>query len=120
MSTIAAAVVGVAERIFEDLRDTQVLCIGTGEPVELAAAGFAARQPRALERRAAPPEALDRFDIVVSGSGSVVPLIGLERVRHALRARKRRPMLMVDLARDISPEVARLEDVFLYTGEDLA
>jgi glutamyl-tRNA reductase len=48
-------------------------------------------------------------------------VIGKGTVESALKARKRRPMLMVDLAvpRDIEPEVADLDDAFLYTVDDL-
>ena len=65
---------------------------------------------------------LQDFDIVISCTASSLPLIGLGAVERAMRARKRRPMLMLDLAvpRDIEPEVARLDDVFLYTVDDLA
>jgi glutamyl-tRNA reductase len=51
-----------------------------------------------------------------------VPIIGLGAVERALKARKRRPMFMVDLAvpRDIEPEVARLDDIYLYTVDDLS
>ena len=65
---------------------------------------------------------LHEFDVVVSCTASSLPLIGLGAVERALKARKRRPMLMLDLAvpRDIEPEVARLDDVYLYTVDDLA
>jgi glutamyl-tRNA reductase len=65
---------------------------------------------------------LAEFDIVVSCTASPLPLVGLGAVESAIKARRRRPMLMVDLAvpRDIEPEVARIEDVYLYTVDDLA
>jgi hypothetical protein len=55
------------------------------------------------------PSRLHEFDIVVSCTASSLPIIGLGAVERALKARKRRPMFMVDLAvpRDIEPEVAR-------------
>jgi len=67
-------------------------------------------------------DALPGYDIVVSCTGSPLPVIGLGVVERALKARRRRPMVMVDLAvpRDIEPEVAELDDVFLYTVDDLA
>ena len=65
---------------------------------------------------------LAAYDIVVSCTGSPLPIIGLGMVERALKARRHRPMVMVDLAvpRDIEPEVAALGDVFLYTVDDLA
>ena len=58
---------------------------------------------------------------MVSCTASTLPIIGLGMVERATRARRRRPIFMVDLAvpRDIEPEVARLDDVFLYTVDDL-
>jgi hypothetical protein len=68
------------------------------------------------------PARLHEFDIVVSCTASTLPIIGLGAVERALKARKHRPMFMVDLAvpRDIEPEVKALEDVYLYTVDDLA
>ena len=65
---------------------------------------------------------LAEFDVVVSCTASPLPVIGLGAVERALKQRRRRPMLMVDLAvpRDIEPEVAALEDVYVYTVDDLA
>ena len=65
---------------------------------------------------------LHEFDLVVSCTASALPLIGLGAVERALVHRRRRPVLMVDLAvpRDIEPEVARLADVYLYTVDDLS
>ena len=68
------------------------------------------------------PARLAEFDIVVSCTSSTLPLIGLGAVERALKLRRHRPMFMVDLAvpRDIEPEVKALEDVYLYTVDDLA
>ncbi|MCD6672431.1 MAG: glutamyl-tRNA reductase [Burkholderiaceae bacterium] len=140
--SMAAAAVRLARRIFEDLHETQVLFVGAGEMIELAATHFAAQHPkrivvanRTVERAnrlaqrfgaealrlAELSDRLDEFDIVVSCTASSLPIIGLGMVERATRARRRRPMFMVDLAvpRDIEPEVARLDDVFLYTIDDL-
>jgi len=59
---------------------------------------------------------------VISCTASTLPIIGLGAVERALKARKRRPMFMVDLAvpRDIEPEVAQVSDVYLYTVDDLS
>jgi glutamyl-tRNA reductase len=68
------------------------------------------------------PQRLHEFDIVVSCTASSLPIIGLGAVERALKARRHRPMFIVDLAvpRDIEPEVARLDDVYLYTVDDLS
>jgi glutamyl-tRNA reductase len=140
--SMAAATVRLASQLFEDLRETQVLLVGAGEMIELVATHFAAREPRLMAvanrtlergeklanrfgaqalRMADLPGRLHEFDIVISCTASTLPIIGLGAVERALKARKRRPMFMVDLAvpRDIEPEVARLSDVYLYTVDDL-
>ena len=68
------------------------------------------------------PDRLHEFAAVLSCTASTLPLIGLGAVERALKKRKYRPMFMVDLAvpRDIEPEVKSLEDVYLYTVDDLA
>ena len=140
--SLAAAAVRLAERIFERLEDTRVLFVGAGEMIELAATHFAARHPKAmlvanrsldraqgLARRFAAQSMelselstrLHEFDIVVSCTASSLPIMGLGMVERALKARRHKPLFMVDLAvpRDIEPEVSRLPDVFLYTVDDL-
>ena len=60
-------------------------------------------------------------DIVVSSTASQLPILGKGRVESAIKKRKHKPMLMVDLAvpRDIEAEVEQLRDVYLYTVDDL-
>jgi glutamyl-tRNA reductase len=141
--SMAAAAVRLASQLFEDLRQQRVLFVGAGEMIELVATHFAAREPKAMAlanrtiergealaarfgaqamRLADLPERLQHFDIVVSCTASSLPIIGLGAVERALKARRRRPMFMVDLAvpRDIEPEVAKLADVYLYTVDDLS
>ena len=141
--SMAAAAVRLAGQLFEDLGKIRVLFVGAGEMIELAATHFAARNPkgiavanRTLERGeklasrfggevmrlADLPSRLHEFDAVVSCTASTLPIIGLGAVERALKARKHRPMFMIDLAvpRDIEPEVRELEDVYLYTVDDLA
>lgn len=141
--SMAAAAVRLAGQLFEDLSRIKVLFVGAGEMIELAATHFAARNPariaianRTLERGeklaarfggevmrlADLPARLHEFDAVISSTASQLPIIGLGAVERALKARKHRPMFMVDLAvpRDIEPEVKALEDVYLYTVDDLA
>jgi glutamyl-tRNA reductase len=141
--SMAAAAVRLASQLFEDLGDTKVLFVGAGEMIELVATHFAARSPKAMalanrtlergERLAARfgaeairladlPARLGEFDVVISCTASSLPIIGLGAVERALKARKHRPMFMVDLAvpRDIEPEVSRLSDIYLYTVDDLS
>lgn len=141
--SMAAAAVRLAAQLFEDLKQTRVLFVGAGEMIDLAVTHFAAKEPksivianRTLERGeklasrfggeamrlADLPQRLAEFDIVVSCTASTLPLIGLGAVERALKLRKHRPMFMVDLAvpRDIEPEVKALEDIYLYTVDDLA
>jgi glutamyl-tRNA reductase len=141
--SMAAAAVRLASQLFEDLRENKVLFVGAGEMIELVATHFAARNPRAMVvanrtldrgeklasrfgaeamRLADLPSRLSEFDIVISCTASTLPIIGLGAVERALKQRKHRPMFMVDLAvpRDIEPEVARLNDVYLYTVDDLS
>src|SRR5712671_6445396 len=141
--SMAAAAVKLAARIFPSLREQSVLLIGAGEMIELCATHFAAQGParitvanrtleraerlahrfngRAIELRSL-AEQLHEYDIVVSCTASSLPILGKGLVERALKQRRRRPMFMVDLAvpRDIEPEVAELDDVFLYTVDDLA
>ena len=141
--SMAAAAVRLAAQLFEDLKQTRVLFVGAGEMIDLAVTHFAAKEPRSIVianrtlergeklasrfggeamRLAELPGRLAEFDIVVSCTASTLPLIGLGAVERALKLRKHRPMFMVDLAvpRDIEPEVKALEDIYLYTVDDLA
>jgi glutamyl-tRNA reductase len=141
--SMAAASVHLCERIFEHISDQRVLFIGAGEMIELCAAHFAGAKPKQImvanrtEARAqalatrfgadvtrldAIGEILPRFDIVVSCTASPLPIVGLGMVERAIKVRRHKPMVMVDLAvpRDIEEEVGELDDVFLYTVDDLA
>ena len=141
--SMAAAAVRLSGQLFEDLGKVNILFVGAGEMIDLCATHFAAKTPkrmvianRTLERGeklasrfggevmhlAEVPERLHEFDAVVSCTASTLPIIGLGAVERALKRRRRRPMFMVDLAvpRDIEPEVKALDDVYLYTVDDLA
>lgn len=140
--SMAAAAVRLAERIFPSIAEQNVLFIGAGEMIELCATHFAARHPKHIlvanrtEERAHLladryngnaialtdlPEHLASYDIVVTCTASPLPILGKGMVERALKARRHRPIFMVDLAvpRDIETEVAELDDVFLYTVDDL-
>ena len=141
--SMAAAAVRLASQLFEDLKDIHVLFVGAGEMIELVATHFSARSPKSMAvanrtlergerlasrfgaqavRLADLPSRLHEFDAVISCTASSLPIIGLGAVERALKARRNRPMFMVDLAvpRDIEPEVAQLHDVYLYTVDDLS
>jgi glutamyl-tRNA reductase len=140
--SMAAAAVKLAGRIFPSLRETSVLFIGAGEMIELCATHFAAQLPRAmtvanrtfdraehLARRFNAqamelrdlPERLHEHDIVVSCTASSLPILGKGTMERVIKARRHAPVFMVDLAvpRDIEPEVGELDDVYLYTLDDL-
>jgi glutamyl-tRNA reductase len=140
--SMAAASLKLAQNLFGDLSRTNVLLIGVGEMVELAATYFAAQSPRSVivanrtlsrgeafaERFNAKaislaeiPERIAEFDIVITGTASTLPILGKGLIERALKARRRRPMFIVDFAvpRDVEPEVASLQDVFLYTVDEL-
>ena len=141
--SMAAAAVRLAGQLFEDLGEVRILFVGAGEMIELCATHFCAKNPksivianRTLERGeklasrfggevmrlADLPDRLHEFDAVISCTASTLPIIGLGAVERAIKRRKHRPMFMVDLAvpRDIEPEVKALEDIYLYTVDDLA
>ena len=141
--SMAAAAVNLTARIFERVADQHVLFIGAGEMIELCAAHFAGAQPKSMtvanrtEERALAlasrfgaqtmridqiGDALARFDVVVSCTAAPLPIVGLGMVERAVKVRRHRPIVMVDLAvpRDIEPEVGELDDIFLYTVDDLA
>jgi glutamyl-tRNA reductase len=141
--SMAAAAVKLAQRIFGDISQQKVLFIGAGEMIELCADHFAAQKPksmtvanRTIERGANLAEKIhghaillndlhDQFaeyDIVITSTASQLPIVGLGMVESAIKTRRHRPIFMVDLAvpRDIEAEVAELDDVFLYTVDDLA
>jgi len=67
------------------------------------------------------PEKLAQADIVISSTASALPILGKGMVTSALKRRKYKPMLMIDLAvpRDIEDQIAELDDVYLYTVDDL-
>lgn len=141
--SMAAAAIKLAQRIFGDISQQKILFIGAGEMIELCADHFAAQKPksmtianRTIERGSQLaskiggqailltdlPERFADFDIVITSTASQLPIVGLGMVERAIKTRRHRPIFMVDLAvpRDIEPEVAQLDDVFLYTVDDLA
>jgi glutamyl-tRNA reductase len=140
--SMAAAAVKLAERIFPSIGAQRVLLIGVGEMIDLCATHFAARQPRSitvanrtLERGAQLasrvradaitlnelPDRLAQYDIIVTSTASSLPILGKGMLERAIKLRRHAPMFIVDLAvpRDVEPEAAELDDVFLYNVDDL-
>jgi glutamyl-tRNA reductase len=141
--SMAAASVKLAERIFPSIAQQRLLLIGAGEMIELAATHFAAKSPksitvanRTLERGRVLadrfgadaitlnelPDRLREFDIVVTCTASTLPIIGKGMLERVVKQRKHAPVFIVDLAvpRDVEPEAGSLDDVFLYTVDDLS
>ncbi|HEZ1934723.1 TPA: glutamyl-tRNA reductase [Neisseria meningitidis] len=142
--SMASASVKLAEQIFPDIGDLNVLFIGAGEMIELVATYFAAKSPRLmtvanrtlaraqelcdkLGVNAEPcllsdlPAILHDYDVVVSSTASQLPIVGKGMVERALKQRQSMPLFMLDLAvpRDIEAEVGDLNDAYLYTVDDM-
>ncbi len=140
--SVAFAAVRLAEQIFGDLGSHTALLIGAGDTIALVAQHLQERGTRrlivanrTLERAQSLATSLGGYaiplsqigkhleeaDIVVTATASPVPILERAAVEHALRARKHRPMFLVDIAipRDIDPAVSELSDVYLYTVDDL-
>ncbi|HHJ34483.1 MAG TPA: glutamyl-tRNA reductase [Gammaproteobacteria bacterium] len=140
--SVAFAAVSLAKQIFGDLKQTTVLLVGAGETIELTTRHLhsqgvtsiiiANRSPERAQKLANEfggeaiglqqiADHLHRSDIVISSTASPLPIIGKGTVERALKQRRREPIFMVDLAvpRDIEPEVNELDDIYLYSVDDL-
>lgn len=140
--SVAFAAVSLSKRIFADLSKHTALLIGAGETTELVAQHLANQgvnkmivANRTVERAQTlanqfnaeaialsdMPGHLVEADIIIASTASQLPILGKGAVERALKQRKHRPMFMVDIAvpRDIEPEVGELDDVYLYTVDDL-
>ncbi len=140
--SVAFAAVSLAKQIFGDLKQSTVLMIGAGETIELAArhlhsqgVGEIIIANRSVERAQkladefngtaislqSISDHLYKSDIVIASTASPLPIIGKGTVERALKKRRYEPIFMVDLAvpRDIEPEVNELDDVYLYSVDDL-
>ncbi len=141
--SVAYAAVNLANRIFADLATSTVMLVGAGETIELVAQHLVetgitnivianrtlSRAKEVGEKFSAKaillseiPDELCHADIVITSTGSQLPILGKGAVEQALRVRKRRPVLMIDIAvpRDIEAQVGDLRDVYLYTIDDLS
>lgn len=140
--SVAFAAVSLAKQIFSNLAESTALLIGAGETIELVARHLFDNgikrliiANRTVERAhmlatsvngyaislSEIPAHLAEADIVISSTASQLPILGKGTVESALKQRKRRPIFMVDIAvpRDIEAEVGQLEDIYLYTVDDL-
>ena len=140
--SVAFAAVSLTKQIFGELHKTNVLLIGAGETIELVAkhlidAGVSnitvanrtlARAQTMVEEiggnaitLAQIPEHLSQADVVISSTASTLPILGKGLVESAISTRRHQPMLLVDIAvpRDIEAQVGDLDDVYLYTVDDL-
>lgn len=140
--SVAFAAVTLSKRIFANLSEHTALLIGAGETTELVAQHLSNQgvkkmivANRTVERAqtlansfdaeaialSGMPERLVEADIIIASTASQLPILGKGAVERALKQRKHRPMFMVDIAvpRDIEPEVGTLDDVYLYTVDDL-
>lgn len=140
--SIASTSVTLAQQLFTDIGKCNVLLIGAGETIELVAthlqnagihnlviANRTLANAQALAETfggkaidlGAIPRQLIETDILISSTGSQLPILGKGAVERALKSRRHKPIFMVDLAvpRDIEPEVSELRDVYLYSIDDL-
>jgi len=140
--SVAFAAVNLSRQIFGNLGELQALLIGAGETIELVARHLrsqkvgsivianrsldnAARLAKEVDALAVPisevPNQLVKADIVISSTASQLPILGKGATESALKQRKHRPIFMVDLAvpRDIESQVGDLQDIYLYTVDDL-
>jgi len=140
--SVAFAAVSLSKQIFGNLNELHALLIGAGETIELVSRHLKSQQigsitiaNRSVDRARlladqigaeavqinAVPEQLARADIAISSTASQLPILGKGATESALKQRKHRPIFMVDLAvpRDIESEVGKLQDIYLYTVDDL-
>lgn len=140
--SMAYAIVQLAKKIFNKLERCKILLIGAGQIIELIATYLKSCgiqkmviANRSFEKAyqlahnfqaqaigiADIPIYLKESDIIISATASPLPIIGKGMMESALKAKRRKPRFMVDLAvpRDIEPEIAELEDVYLYNLDDL-
>ncbi len=140
--SVASAAVRLSRRVFSSLEDSHVLLIGAGQTIAIAArhlqkervatmhiANRTVERGEALAQElgaeaialAGVPSVLQHADIVITSTASQLPVIGKGMVEQALKARKNRPMFIVDIAvpRDVEEQVGEMDNVYLYTIDDL-
>lgn len=140
--SVAHTAVQLSRQIFGALSDQKILIVGAGETAELILrylinheathitianrthekarhlASFFGKNTLPLE---ALPQSLGEFDLVFTATSSPSPLITFDVAELAIKRRKHKPMVMIDLSvpRDIEPEIQSMDDVFLYAVDDL-
>lgn len=140
--SVAFAAVRLARQVFSELDQATVLLVGAGDTIELAARHLVEARARRLlvaNRTLEHAQALasqvggyalpltelarhlPEADIVISATAAREPVLRRDAVQAALKARRHRPMFLLDLAvpRDIEASVGELSDVYLYTVDDL-
>jgi len=141
--SVAGAAVRLGSQIFASLAETRVLLLGAGETIAEVATHLASRgchsftiASRKIDRAEALAErfqatalslnqvhdVLPQADIVITATRSTLPILGKGAIERAIKLRKHKPMLLIDLGvpRDIEAEVQNLADVYLYNIDDLA
>jgi len=140
--SVAFAAVTLAKQIFADFSQHSALMIGAGETISLATRhlhsngiGSICIANRTLSRAQELAQtvnteaielsklssALEHADIIISSTGAPLPILGKGAIEDAMRVRRYRPLLVVDIAvpRDVEPQVGDIDGVFLYTVDDL-
>jgi len=141
-ASIPSVAVDLATRIFGNLTGCTVLIVGAGEMAEQAAVHLRASGATEIvvvnrseergqtladkiggryERWERLEAQLTRADVVVTSTGSTLPVIDRSTIRPVMRARRQRPLFFVDIAvpRDVDPAVGQADHVFLYNVDDL-
>lgn len=140
--SVAFAAVRLAERMYDSLEECSAVLLGAGETCALVGRHLRQRGIRELRvvNRSLPKakalaselsgiavplshlgDALEHADLLICSTAAPLPLVGKGMVERALKKRRRQPILIVDVAvpRDVEPEVDELEDVYLYSVDDL-
>lgn len=141
-TSLAYAAIKLSQHIFQDIKQKRVLLLGAGDMIELAAKYLVNLEVKALvfanrtqgkaeilaQRHGGKticlsdvPKLLSSMDMLITATSSDVPLVGKGSVERAMRERKQKPMVLIDLAvpRDIEPEIKTLDNVYLYDIDSL-
>ena len=141
-ASVSSAAAALAQQVFGELDGREILVIGAGKVSEQAARNLLSRGARiawvanrTVDRAAKLAERfggealplerveqeLARADVVVSSTSSAGFVLTREQVERALRARRGRPLFLIDLAvpRDLEPAIQELDGCYLYDIDDL-